>query len=42
MQAVRQAINGEDPTGGALYFAKEGEASITSISFRAGDMVFGW
>ena len=44
MQAVRQAINGEDPTGGALYFAKEGDpkASITSISFRAGNMVFGW
>lgn len=43
MQAVRQAVSGEDPTGGALYFAKEGdpEVSITSISFRAGTMVFG-
>ncbi len=42
MQAVRQAAAGEDPTGGALYFAREGEASITSINFRAGGMVFGW
>lgn len=42
MQAVRQAATGEDPTGGALYFAREGEASITSINFRAGGMVFGW
>lgn len=42
MQAVRQAVSGEDPTGGALHFAREGDAAITSISFRAGDMVFGW
>ena len=41
-QAVQQAIAGEDPTSGALYFAREGDAAITSISFRAGDMVFGW
>ncbi len=41
MQAIRQAAAGEDPTGGALRFSREGEAKING-SFRAGDMVFGW
>lgn len=40
-QAVRQAVSGEDPTGGALCFAREGE-SVISGGFRAGNMVFGW
>lgn len=42
MEAVRQAAAGEDPTGGALYFAKEdnSRASI-NVCFRAGGMVFG-
>ena len=41
MQAVRQALGGEDPTGGALRFVRGGEPEISG-SFRAGDMVFGW
>ncbi len=43
IEAVRQAACGEDPTGGALYFAREEDpgASGISVTFRAGDMVFG-
>lgn len=43
MQAVRQAASGEDPTGGALYFAREDDplAAGIGVTFFAGDMVFG-
>lgn len=44
VQAVRQAVSGEDPTSGALYFAGETDSniSVSNVSFRAGGMVFGW
>ncbi len=43
MEAVRQAACGEDPTGGALYFAGENDPRATGIAvtFCAGGMVFG-
>lgn len=44
LEAVCQAAGGEDPTGGALYFAREDDvrAEGISVTFRAGGMVFGW
>ena len=44
LEAVCQAAAGEDPTGGALYFAREDDfrAETINVSFRAGGMVFGW
>ncbi|MBS5724230.1 MAG: cell wall hydrolase [Clostridiales bacterium] len=44
LEAVCQAAGGEDPTGGALYFAREDDvrAEGISVTFRAGGMIFGW
>ncbi|MBO5196201.1 MAG: cell wall hydrolase [Clostridia bacterium] len=40
--ALRIALAGHDPTGGAIYFAEKGEgANEISISFEAGRLVFG-
>ncbi len=43
MEAARQAACGEDPTGGALYFARQDDpgAAGIGVTFRAGGMVFG-
>ena len=44
LEAVRQAAAGGDPTGGALRFAREDtpRAQTIQVTFRAGEMVFGW
>ncbi len=40
--ALRAALSGHDPTGGAVYFARKTDGlNDISISFEAGDFVFG-